>query len=225
MCEATWLPRWRCSTAYERQPRVPRRWFGRDFSDTVFLAYEQGRRDAKIRVMHAAGDPQGPGTAESRETDEERLNRNLTELLGELRVAIPGVQVLFAFLLAVPFSQRFGRVGPFERVDYLVTLLLTAVASALLIAPSAYHRMEFRLGDRANIVAVAHRLMLAGFVFLALAMTSAVLLVTRYLFSVPTTIAVVVFVAVMFAMLWYILPALRRHARRTRLAGPNDVHR
>src|SRR6478672_808439 len=73
------------------------------------------------------------GGTQPDETDEERINRNLNELLGELRFAIPGVQVLFAFLLAVPFSQRFGGVGPFERNVYLVTLLLTAIASALLI--------------------------------------------------------------------------------------------
>jgi O-antigen/teichoic acid export membrane protein len=146
------------------------------------------------------------------------LNRNLTELLGELRVAIPGVQVLFAFLLAVPFSQRFDHVGPFERVAFLVTVLLTAVALALLIAPSAYHRMEFRLHDREHIILVVHRLTLAGLAFLALAMTSAVLLVTRYLFSVATTIVVVSLVGAMFVTLWYFLPLRRRRLRRAELA-------
>jgi hypothetical protein len=146
------------------------------------------------------------------ESDAERINRNLNELLGELRVAIPGVQVLFAFLLTVPFSQRFARVGSFERDVYLVTLLLTAIASALLIAPSAYHRIEFRLGDRPHVVIVAHRLTLAGFAFLALAMTGAVLLITRYLFSVTTTIVVVSLVFAMFATLWCLLPLARRRA-------------
>jgi hypothetical protein len=150
--------------------------------------------------------------SDARESDDERINRNLNELLGELRVAIPGVQVLFAFLLTVPFSQRFARVGPFERDVYLATLLLTATASALLIAPSAYHRIEFRIGDRPHIVAVAHRLTLAGFAFLALAMTGAVLLITRYLFSVTTTIIVVSLVFAMFATLWRLLPLGRRRA-------------
>jgi hypothetical protein len=154
------------------------------------------------------------GTSQAGETDAQRINRNLTELLGELRVAIPGVQVLFAFLLTVPFTQRFAGVGPFERDVYLVTLLLTAVASALLIAPSAYHRIEFRLGDRPHIVVVAHRLTLAGFAFLALAMTGAVLLITRYLFSVTTTLIVVSLVFVMFATLWGLLPLGRRRAVR-----------
>jgi hypothetical protein len=154
---------------------------------------------------------EGPDPSES---DAERINRNLNELLGELRVAIPGVQVLFAFLLTVPFSQRFARVGSFERDVYLVTLLLTAIASALLIAPSAYHRIEFRVGDRPHIVTVAQRLTLAGFAFLALAMTGAVLLITRYLFSVTTTIVVVSLVFAMFATLWGLLPLGRRRAVR-----------
>src|SRR4051794_37595741 len=78
------------------------------------------------------------------ETEKERLDRNLNELLGELRVALPGVQVLFAFLLAVPFNQGFSKATQFQKDIYLVTLLLTAAASALLIAPSAYHRLMFR---------------------------------------------------------------------------------
>ncbi|HEY4426587.1 MAG TPA: DUF6328 family protein [Solirubrobacteraceae bacterium] len=159
----------------------------------------------------SAPDEQVGGTQPG-ETDQERINRNLNELLGELRVAIPGVQVLFAFLLTVPFSQRFRGVGPFERTVYLVTLLLTATASALLIAPSAYHRIEFRLRDRPHIVEVAHRLTLAGFAFLALAMTGAVLLITRYLFPVTTTIVVVSLVFLMFATLWCLLPLGRRRA-------------
>jgi hypothetical protein len=168
--------------------------------------------------VDARSDRQDIGVSEPAESDGERINRNLSELLGELRVAIPGVQVLFAFLLAVPFSQRFARVGPFERIAYLVTLLLTAIASALLIAPSAYHRVEFRHHDRTHIVTVAQRLTLAGFAFLALAMTSAVLLVTRYLFSVTTTIIVVSLVFAMFGTLWYALPFSRRRALRRNLS-------
>jgi hypothetical protein len=164
--------------------------------------------------VSASDETPSGGGSQPGESDEERINRNLNELLGELRVAIPGVQVLFAFLLTVPFSQRFANVGPFERDVYLVTLLLTAIASALLIAPSAYHRIEFRVGDRPHIVEVANRLTLAGFVFLALAMTGAVLLITRYLFSVTTTIIVVALVFTMFATLWCLLPLGRRRALR-----------
>ena len=142
------------------------------------------------------------------------MNRNLAELLSELRIALPGVQVLFAFLLAVPFSQRFARAGSFEHAVYLATVLLTVIASALLIAPSAYHRLEFRLGDREHIVMVAHRLTLAGLASLALAMTTAVLLVTRYLFSVVTTVVVVSLVGAVFVGLWYVLPLRRRWVHR-----------
>src|SRR3954462_6148761 len=107
------------------------------------------------------------------ETEKERLDRNLNELLQELRVALPGVQVLFAFLLTVPFQQGFSKADGFQKDVYLVTLLLTAVATALLIAPSAYHRLEFRQNDKKHIVTVANRFAIAGFAVLAAAMTSA----------------------------------------------------
>jgi hypothetical protein len=169
--------------------------------------------------VSSSDEPSDEGTSQPGETNEERINRNLNELLGELRVAIPGVQVLFAFLLTVPFTQRFGRASAFERNVYLVTLLLTATASGLLIAPSAYHRIEFRVHDRPHIVEVAHRLTLAGFAFLALAMTGAVLLITRFLFSETTTIIVVSLVFLMFATLWCLLPLRRRRAVRRRAEG------
>src|SRR4051794_3219075 len=84
--------------------------------------------------------------------EQERLNRQLLELLNELRVALPGVQVLFAFLLAVPFQQRFTQTTPFERYVYLVTLLASAAATAFLIAPTGYHRLLFQRGDRPRII-------------------------------------------------------------------------
>jgi hypothetical protein len=144
------------------------------------------------------------------ETDLERLDRNLTELLGELRVALPGVQVLFAFLLAVPFNQGFSKATEFEKRVYLVTLLLTAVATALLIAPSAYHRLEFRQGDKKHIVFVANRFAIAGFAFLAAAMSSAVLLVTEYLFGSTTAVICTVGAAIVLYGFWYGAPLARR---------------
>lgn len=176
------------------------------------------RGAANIRSVHEEGDSKRKPTAPPPPDEEQRLDRNLTELLSELRIAIPGVQVLFAFLLSVPFAQRFGRVSQFERIVYLVTLLLAAIALALLVAPSAYHRMDFHLRDRAHLVAVANRLTVAGFAFLALAMTSAVLLVTRYLFSEVTTIVVASLVGAMFVAVWYVLPVRRRLVRRAELA-------
>jgi hypothetical protein len=150
------------------------------------------------------------------ETEKERLDRNLNELLGGLRVALPGVQVLFAFLLAVPFNQGFTKVTEFEKSMYLVTLLLTALASALLIAPSAYHRIEFRADDKRHIVFVSNRFAIAGFFFLAAAMSSAVLLVTHYLYGGTAAAVCTSGVAVVLYGFWYAAPLARRRrvARR-----------
>ena len=144
------------------------------------------------------------------ETEKERLDRNLAELLGELRVALPGVQVLFAFLLVVPFNQRFAQVSQFEETTYLVVLLLTAIASAFLIAPSAYHRIEFRQDDKKHIVFLANRFAIVGFGFLALAMTGAVLLVTSFLYSDTTATVASALAGLTFALLWYAAPLARR---------------
>jgi hypothetical protein len=160
------------------------------------------------------------------ETEKERLDRNLNELLQELRVALPGVQVLFAFLLTVPFQQRFSQATSFQKDVYLVTLLLTALATALLIAPSAYHRLEFRQDDKEHIVAVSNRFAIAGFSFLAAAMSAAILLVTDYLFD-PTTAAICTGGAVIVLYgFWYVAPVGRRRkiSRRPtqRRASPRE---
>src|SRR5205823_8659826 len=103
-----------------------------------------------------------PGTSEDSraETELERYDRNLTELMGELRVALPGVQVLFAFLLVAPFNQRFSTTTPFERDLYFAALLLTLLASTLLIAPTLLHRIEFRQGQKAYVVNTSNRLVI-----------------------------------------------------------------
>jgi hypothetical protein len=148
------------------------------------------------------------------ETELERYDRNLTELMGELRVALPGVQVLFAFLLVAPFNQRFGTVSLFERWLYFASLLLTLLASILLIAPTVVHRLEFRQGQKAYIVRVANRFTIAGLSALALAMTSAILLVTHYLFGATTAIITTIVVGLAFASIWFVQPLRRRHVRR-----------
>jgi Family of unknown function (DUF6328) len=147
------------------------------------------------------------------ETELERLDRNLGELLQELRVALPGVQVLFAFLLTVPFQQGFQKATSFQKDIYLVTLLLTALTTALLIAPSAYHRLEFRQGDKEHIVNVANALAIAGFGVLAAAMSSAILLVTDYLFGATTATICTIGAAVVLYGLWYVAPFTRRRRR------------
>src|SRR6185503_20063245 len=129
------------------------------------------------------------------ETEEERLDRNLGELLQELRVALPGVQVLFAFLLAVPFQKNFTEANDFDKKIYFVTLLLTALSAAMLIAPSAYHRLSFHYQQKHRLVFIANRLAIAGLATLALAMTCAVMLVTNFLFgTVATTVITTVLV-------------------------------
>lgn len=142
-----------------------------------------------------------------------RLDRNLGELLQELRVALPGVQVLFAFLLAVPFQRNFTDISPFDEKVYFATLLCTAVSAALLISPTAYHRMTFRYQQKRRLVLVANRMAIAGLGFLALAMTGAIMLITDVLFGAVTTAVATTAAAAMFAVLWYVLPLRQRHSR------------
>jgi hypothetical protein len=147
---------------------------------------------------------------DSGETDDERLNRQLDQLLQELRVAMPGVQVLFGFLLAVPFQQRFARVTDFQRDVYFGTLLAAALASALFIAPTAYHRLMFQGGDKPRLVAMSSQLALAGLVALAVAMNGAILLVTDVLFDGAAVVVTVTVSAVLFVGLWFVLGLVRR---------------
>jgi hypothetical protein len=143
------------------------------------------------------------------ESDAERADRNLTELLGELRVALPGVQVLFAFLLIVPFNQRFADVTAFQEKVYFGTLICAALASALLIAPSMNHRIEFRQGDKDHLVRVANRLTIAGLSLIAIGMIGVMVLITDFLFSAAATAVVAVALTLVFAWLWYAMPLLR----------------
>lgn len=144
------------------------------------------------------------------ESEGDRLDRNLGELLQELRVALPGVQVLFAFLLAVPFQQGFDQTTPFQRNVYFGTLMLTAISTALLIAPTAYHRMTFRHKRKDALVVLGNRMALAGLASLGLAMTGAILLVTDYLFRASTAALAAGFAVLMFSVLWYLIPGLAR---------------
>jgi hypothetical protein len=148
------------------------------------------------------------------ETEEERLDRNLQEFLGELRVALPGVQVLFAFLLVVPFNQRFAEITDFQQTVYFVTLLFTAAASVCLIAPTAQHRVEFRAQHKEQILLMANRLAIVGLGCLAVAMTGAILLITDLLYGSTTTVIVTIPVGLTFALLWYLIPAQRLIADR-----------
>jgi Family of unknown function (DUF6328) len=150
------------------------------------------------------------GSPRRDETEEERLDRELIELLNELRVVLPGVQVLFAFLLTVPFAQRFDRLTELQRDLFFATLLCTALCTALLIAPSSYHRLRFRAGDKKRMLATSNRLTIAGIGTLALAMSGAILLIADLLFSRTTAVVTASAAAAVFAGVWFALP-LTRH--------------
>jgi len=150
------------------------------------------------------------------ESEDERLDRNLGELLQELRVALPGVQVLFAFLLAVPFQSNFTEISAFEERVYFATLLCTAISAALLISPTAYHRLTFHLQQKRELVFLANRMAIAGLGFLALAMTGAIMLITDVLFGGIATVAFSLGAALMFVVLWGLLPLRRRLSRAAR---------
>jgi predicted membrane channel-forming protein YqfA (hemolysin III family) len=144
------------------------------------------------------------------EDDSERLDRELIELLNELRVVLPGVQVLFAFLLIVPFSNRFPEITNVQRQVFFATFLLTTAATALLIAPSAYHRLRWRQHDKQQMLETANRLSIGGMVFLTFALIGAAFLLTDLLFHVAMAALVTAIVASFFLWFWWGLPLWRR---------------
>jgi cation transport ATPase len=152
-----------------------------------------------------------PERREQRTDDEqERLDRQLEELLQEVRVAMPGVQVLFGFLLAVPFQQGFDTITSSQRMIYFATLLAAAVATAFFIAPAAFHRINFEQNQKKSVIHVGNRQFLTGLVALALAMNGAVALVTDLIFKGSTLAVTMVVVGSLFAWLWFGLGLLRR---------------
>jgi amino acid transporter len=144
----------------------------------------------------------------------ERVSRELIELLNELRVALPGVQVLFAFLLAVPFAQGFTHTTDFQRALFFVVMSLTAVSLALLVAPSAWHRIRFRQKDKERILRASNRMSIGGLGFLALALVGAVMLIADFIYSPTLTIVSGAVATIVFGMLWYVLPLLGARAPR-----------
>ncbi len=152
-----------------------------------------------------AGSPTG-----REETEEERLDRNLTELLAEMRVAITGVQVLFAFLLIVPFNARFSELSDLQRYLYLVSLLGAGSATVALVAPIAHHRATFRLQDKGHIVRGANRFALIGLACLAVSMTAAVTLVTSTVFGTLAGVLSAAGATLAFTAFWVVLPLGRR---------------
>jgi hypothetical protein len=148
--------------------------------------------------------------AERTDEDQERLNRQMSELLNEIRVAMPGVQILFGFLLAVPFQQRFSQVTDFQQTVYFGTLICAAIAAAFLIAPSAYHRVMFEQQDKPNIIRIGTAQFLIGLGAVAIAMNGAVMLVTDVLFDSGTVAITVALVASLYLTLWFGFGLYRR---------------
>lgn len=138
----------------------------------------------------------------------EKQDRELIELLNELRVALPGVQVMFAFLLVVPFSQGFADVTSSQKAVYFAAFLCTTVATVLLIAPTTYHRLRWRQHDKEQMLATANKIVIAGMVILALAMSCVVFFITDFLYSGLTAIVTAV-VAGLFGFFWFALPLYR----------------
>jgi len=148
------------------------------------------------------------------ESESERIDRNLQEMLGELRVALPGVQVLFAFLLVVPFQQGWVDVTEFEKIVYYVTLILTTIASICLIAPTARHRIRFRDLDKEWIVDSSHKYAIVGMVCLGLAIGGVILLISHVVFD--GTVAALSTTATLAAIfwVWFGAPLLRELRER-----------
>jgi hypothetical protein len=144
------------------------------------------------------------------ESRDEQLARNVSELLQELRVAQAGVQFLFGFLLAVAFTEHYARASGFEQVIHLIAVVFATASVALLTAPAAWHRVLFRQGKRARILEVANRLMVAGLACLALAMTATVLLLFKVVAGTAVATIVTVLIAVLFGVLWFLLPMRTR---------------
>jgi len=145
-----------------------------------------------------------------RESKPERLDRELGELLQELRVLLPGVQVLFAFLLTVPFTNRFDTLTGSEKALFLTALVCAALASALLISPSVFHRILFREHDKEWMILTANRLAMTGTVFLAVTMTCALFLVSEMIYGSKVAAVATAVLGLVFVVVWYVVPLTRR---------------
>jgi O-antigen/teichoic acid export membrane protein len=160
-------------------------------------------------------------SADQHETEDahQRLNRELIELLNELRVILPGVQVLFAFLLTLPFASRFTELSRVDRDLYLVALLLTVLASIILTTPSAYHRFLFRRHAKAELLEISNRLAVLGLSVLALAMSCALFVITDFLLGAVAASVVTAVAGGLFVLFWYALPLHRRARLRAEAAA------
>lgn len=144
------------------------------------------------------------------EPDSETLGRNLTDLLNELRVAGAGIQVMFAFLLVVPFNAGWKEASTFDRWVYFMALLCIAIAAVLLIAPSVHHRLLFRQRERAYLVRVGTRLAIVAAAFLAVGLTGILVLISNFVFGTIAAVGVGIAAAIVVSFVWFALPLRRR---------------
>jgi len=149
-------------------------------------------------------------SGDDKSANERKQDRQMLELLNELRVALPGVQILFAFMLTVPFSARFDDLTVFQRDVYYGALIATALSAACLIAPSSAHRLRFHKGERTWIIESANRLMIAGLAFLAAALAGSVLLITDVMFDGVRVWLYSAAIASVIVGLWFLRPLARK---------------
>jgi len=154
------------------------------------------------------------------ETEAERDDRNLAELLQELRVAGLGIQVIFGYLLALPFTSQFSALGPGQRTLYVVTLLLATVATALLLGPVAYHRLVFRRHLKRHLVGAANVMAILGLATVGLTISAAVILVASYVARGAPTVIIGIFVVCLFAGVWFAYPLTRHWSSPAEPPGP-----
>jgi hypothetical protein len=157
------------------------------------------------------------------ETEEERADRNLSDLLQELRVALPGVQVLFAFLLTVPFTNRFDDLSDFQEKLYFGVLITVALATVLLTAPTVGHRILFRRQQKEYIVTISNNLALVGMALLAVSMCGAIALISDFIFGATTAAISSAIMAAAFIGFWFAGPIIRR-AKLAPRSGPTRAH-
>jgi len=151
-------------------------------------------------------------TSSPPETEDERANRNLQDLLQELRVALPGVQVLFAFLLTVPFTNRFTDLSDFQEKLYFAVLICVALATVFLVAPTAGHRILFRRQQKEFIVILSNILALMGLLLLAVSMCGVIALISDFLFGQTTAVLATACMAAAFLGFWFLGPLARRQS-------------
>ncbi len=163
--------------------------------------------DTVCRVSEAASQS---SEDQRNETPIERLDRNIIELLNELRVAGTGIQIMFAFLLVAPFNTGFKHVSRFGRIDYVITLVCVALAAVLLMAPSIHHRILFRRGEKEFLVWMANRLAIVAMIFLTVGFTGILVLLADVVLGGPAPVIMGLLAAATISGLWFGLPLLKR---------------